>query len=51
MKKKKDESMMTPEELARRELIRKRCLIVLIVFDIIVLGYLIAQMITVFMSK
>ena len=51
MKKKKDESMMTPEELARREIVRKRCLTVLIIFDVIVLGYLIAQMITVFVNK
>ncbi len=46
--KKKDESMMTPEEIKRRDLIRKRCLIVLIVFDVLVLAYLIAQMISVF---
>lgn len=47
-KKKKPESEMTQEELARRDTVRRRCLGVLVVLDILIFVYLVVQMIMVF---
>ena len=44
-KKKKTEEEMSEEELKRRELIRHRCLGVVIVLDILILIYLVAPMV------
>lgn len=47
-KKSKPESEMTQEELNRREIVRRRCLGVIVVLDVLILLYLIIQMIMVF---
>lgn len=45
------DDQLTPEELKRRNLIRKRCLGVLIGMDVLMLVYLIVQIILVLMKK
>ena len=47
-KKKKTEEEMSEAELKRSELIRRRCLGVVIVLDILILIYLVAQMVMAF---
>ena len=44
----KEEKILTPEEKERKERLRFRILIVLIIFDVILAGYLIYEMISVF---
>jgi len=50
-KQKKISTQVSEEELRRKTLVRKRCLGVLIVLDVLVLVYLIVQIILVFTNK
>lgn len=47
-KKKNTKLEPTPEELARKEIIYKRCAIVLVILTVLVFVYLIAQMVLIF---
>lgn len=47
----KDEKILTPEEKERKDRLRFRLFIILIIFDIVLAGYLVYEMISVFTNN
>lgn len=47
----KDEKILTPEEKERKDRLRFRLFVILIIFDIVLAGYLVYEMISVFTNN